>query len=154
MTSATPMSTCGHPSRGADLARTGFVAAAVSHAGETVDEESGLSVAAPSRPASRLVDYMLDEWPKHEGWMQPTSARSASPTAASPCSWPRAGGSQTFRKSPIARRTHHDRCQVPKHTGVDAHLGADVPAGAWVSEPHIKAMVIAAAFGFPFGHAG
>jgi hypothetical protein len=63
------------------------------------------------------------------------------------------GGSQTFRKSPIARRTHHDRCQVPKHTGVDAHLGADVPAGAWVSEPHIKAMVIAAAFGFPFGHA-
>ena len=44
---------------------------------------------------------------------------------------------------------------ILKHAGVDPHFGPDVPAGAWVHDPRIKAVVIAApAFGFAFGHAG
>ena len=44
----------------------------------------------------------------------------------------------------MSNRKHHprNRCQVPKHTGVDPHLGAGSPAAAWVSELHINAMII------------
>jgi hypothetical protein len=85
------------------------------------------------RPAQlhRLADYMLDEWPQHEGWMQPTSARSASPTAASPCSLVAGGIPDVSEIGPYCRaHTDHDRCQVPKHTGADPHLGAGAFAGA------------------------
>jgi predicted dienelactone hydrolase len=48
------------------LAHAGFVAAAVSHAGDTFDDQSRV-LQLWRRPAQlhRLVDYMLDEWRGH-----------------------------------------------------------------------------------------
>jgi predicted dienelactone hydrolase len=49
----------------------------------------------------------------------------------------------------------HDLCEALKHAGVDFHIGSDVPAGVWVHDPRIKAVVVAApAFGFAFSRAG
>ncbi|CAN7212041.1 alpha/beta hydrolase family protein [Paraburkholderia sp. SIMBA_054] len=49
------------------LAQAGFVAAAVSHAGDTFDDQSRV-LQLWRRPAqlNRLVDYMLDEWVGHQ----------------------------------------------------------------------------------------
>jgi predicted dienelactone hydrolase len=49
------------------LAQAGFVAAAVSHAGDTYDDQSQV-LRLWRRPAQlrRLVSYMLDEWPQHD----------------------------------------------------------------------------------------
>jgi predicted dienelactone hydrolase len=50
----------------------------------------------------------------------------------------------------------HDLCTAIRHAGLDpSHLPIHAPQNAWISDPRIKAVVVAApAFGFTFGKGG
>lgn len=147
----------GHYDTALALAHAGFVVAAVSHAGDTFDDQSG--VLQPwRRPAQlhQLVDYMLDAWRGHE---QLDAARVGAYGFSNGgfTALVAAGGIPDLSKIAPYCEAHpeHDLCEALKHAGVDPHIGADIPASAWVHEPRIKAAVIAApAFGFSFGRAG
>ncbi|WP_233850206.1 alpha/beta hydrolase family protein [Paraburkholderia sp. HD33-4] len=139
------------------LARAGFVAAALSHAGDTFDDQSRV-LQLWRRPAQlhRLVDYMLDEWRGHEQ----IDANRVGAFGFSNGGFTvlvAAGGMPDLSTIAPFCEAHpdHDLCAALRHAGVDVHLGADVPAGVWVHDARIRAVVIAApAFGFAFGHAG
>jgi predicted dienelactone hydrolase len=139
------------------LARAGFVAAAVSHAGDTFEDQSKV-LQLWRRPAQlhRLVDYMLKEWPQHR---QLNAARLGAFGFSNGgfTVLVAAGGIPELSEIGSYCQAHpdHDLCQALKKAGVDVQLGVDVPAGAWIRDPRIKAVVIAApAFGFAFSHAG
>jgi len=139
------------------LARAGFVVAAVSHAGDTFDDQSQV-LRLWRRPVQlhRLVDFMLANWSRH----QQLDAARVGAFGFSNGGFTvlvAAGGIPELSEISTYCQAHpdHDLCQVLKHAGVDTQLGADVPAGAWVAEPRVKAVVIAApAFGFAFDRAG
>jgi predicted dienelactone hydrolase len=147
----------GHYDTALALARAGFVAAAVSHAGDTFDDQS--RVLQPwRRPAQlhRLVDYMLGEWPWHER-LDANRIGAFGFSNGGFTVLVAAGGVPDLSAIAPYCEAHpeHDLCETLKHAGVDLHVGADVPAGAWVHDPRIKAAVVAApAFGFAFGRAG
>ncbi|WP_085488235.1 alpha/beta hydrolase family protein [Paraburkholderia susongensis] len=139
------------------LAHAGFVAAAVSHAGDTFDDQSHV-LQLWRRPAQlhRLVDYMLDEWPWH-GRLDAARVGAFGFSNGGFTVLVAAGGIPDLSKiAPYcAAHPEHDLCEVLKHAGVDPHFDADVPASVWVHDPRIKAIVVAApAFGFTFGRAG
>ena len=139
------------------LAHAGFVVAAVSHAGDTFDDQSHV-LQLWRRPAQlhRVVDYMLDEW----AWHERLDAARIGAFGFSNGGFTvlvAAGGVPDLSDIAPYCGAHpdHDLCEALKHAGVDPHVGADVPAGAWVHDSRIKAVVIAApAFGFAFGRAG
>jgi predicted dienelactone hydrolase len=139
------------------LARAGFVAASVSHAGDTYDDQSRV-LELWRRPAQfhRLVDYMLGEW----RWRARLDATRVGAFGFSNGGFTvlvAAGGIPDLSKiAPYCdAQPDHDLCKTLKQAGVDPHLIADSPAGVWVHDPRIRAVVIAApAFGFAFDRAG
>jgi predicted dienelactone hydrolase len=147
----------GHYDTALALARAGFVVAAVSHAGDTFDDQTKVTQLW-RRPAQlhRLLDYMLDEWSQRErvavlrvGAFGFSNGGFTALVAA--------GGVPDLSKIHPFCQAHpdHDLCQTLKLAGIDPHFGAAVPATAWVHDQRIKAVVIAApAFGFVFGRAG
>ena len=147
----------GHYDTALALARAGFVAAAVSHAGDTFDDQS--RVLQPWRRAAqlhRLVDYMLGEWPWHER-LDVNRIGAFGFSNGGFTVLVAAGGVPDLSAIAPYCEAHpdHDLCEALKHAGVDLHVGADVPASAWVHDPRIKAAVVAApAFGFAFGRTG
>jgi predicted dienelactone hydrolase len=139
------------------LAHAGFVVAAVSHAGDTFDDQSRV-MQLWRRPAQlhRLIDYMLGDWRGHEHL-----------DAARVGAWGYSNGGLTVLVAAggvpdlatiapfCAAHPNHDLCEAIQHAGIDPHASANVPADAWVHDPRIKALVIAApAFGFAFGRDG
>ncbi|CAN7539933.1 dienelactone hydrolase [Caballeronia sp. LjRoot29] len=147
----------GHYDTALALAHAGLVVAAVSHAGDTFNDQSRV-LQLWRRPAQlhRLVDYMLDEWPSHA---QLDAARVGAFGFSNGAFTVLVAAGGTPDLSTIApyceAHPDHDLCAVLKHAGVDPHLGADIPADVWIHDPRIKAAVIAApAFGFSFGRAG
>ncbi|MGF6240294.1 putative dienelactone hydrolase [Paraburkholderia sp. GAS38] len=147
----------GHYDTALALAHAGFVAAAVSHAGDTFDDQSKV-LQLWRRPAQlrRLVDYMLGEWPSHErldaGRVGAFGFSNGGFTVLVA-----AGGVPDLAAIAPYCEAHpdHNLCQVLTHAGVDLHLGQGIPADAWVHDARIKAVVVAApAFGFSFGRAG
>ncbi|TDN61837.1 dienelactone hydrolase [Paraburkholderia sp. BL10I2N1] len=147
----------GHYDTALALAHAGFVAAAVSHAGDTFDDQSQV-LQLWRRPAQlhRLVDYMLAEWP----WRERLDAARVGAFGFSNGGFTvlvAAGGVPDLSEIAPYCEAHadHDLCVALQHAGVDPHFGADIPAGAWVSDRRINAAVSAApAFGFAFGRAG
>jgi predicted dienelactone hydrolase len=139
------------------LARAGFVAAAVSHAGDTFDDQRHV-LELWRRPAQlhRLIDYMLDEWPQREhlsatrvGAFGFSNGGFTVLVAAGGV--PNLGAVLPF----CAAHAEQDLCQALKHAGVDALPNAYASRGIWIADPRIRAAVIAApAFGFAFGRAG
>jgi predicted dienelactone hydrolase len=139
------------------LARAGFVAAAISHAGDTYDDQSQV-MHLWRRPAQlrRLVSYMLEEWPGHDrlngdhiGAFGFSNGGFTVLVAA--------GGVPDLDKMGPYCQAHpdHDLCQSLRLAGVDGRLGASVPGDAWMPDRRIKALVVAApAFGFTFSPAG
>lgn len=147
----------GHYDTALALARAGFVAAAVSHAGDTFDDQSRV-LQLWRRPAQlhRLVDYMLGEWPWHER-LDANRIGAFGFSNGGFTVLVAAGGVPDLSAIAPYCEAHpeHDLCETLKHAGVDLHAGADVPASAWVHDPRIKAAVVAApAFGFAFGRTG
>ncbi len=140
------------------LARAGFVAAAVSHAGDTYDDQS--QVLRPWRRSAqlrRLVSYMLDEWPQH-GRLDGARVGAFGFSNGGFTVLVAAGGVPDLGRTGPYCQAHpeHDLCQALKQAGVaPGHFGIDAPPGAWIPDRRIKAVVIAApAFGFAFDRAG
>jgi predicted dienelactone hydrolase len=147
----------GHYDTALALAHAGFIAAAVSHAGDTFDDQSQV-LQLWRRPAQlrRLVDYMLDEWRGHER-IDGARVGAFGFSNGGFTALVAAGGVPDLSKIAPFCEAHadHDLCEALKHAGVDLHFGANVPTSAWVHDPRIKAVVIAApSFGFAFGRAG
>jgi predicted dienelactone hydrolase len=147
----------GHYNTALALAHAGFVVAAVSHAGDTFDDQSRV-LQLWRRPAQlhQLVDYMLDEWPSHAR-LDAARVGAFGFSNGGFTVLVAAGGTPDLSKIAPYCEAHpdHDLCEALKHAGVDPHSGADIPAGVWIHDPRIKAVVIAApAFGFSFGRAG
>ncbi|MGF6920470.1 putative dienelactone hydrolase [Paraburkholderia sp. 40] len=139
------------------LARAGFVAAAVSHAGDTFDDQSRV-LQLWRRPAQlhRLVDYMLDDWRGRER-LDANRVGAFGFSNGGFTVLVAAGGIPDLSKIAPFCEVHpdHDLCEALRHAGVDVRFGANVPASVWVHDARIKAVVIAApSFGFAFGRAG
>ncbi|SAK60859.1 dienelactone hydrolase-like protein [Caballeronia temeraria] len=147
----------GHYDTALALARAGFVAAAVGHAGDTFKDQSR-TLQLWRRPAQlhRLVDYMLDGWRGHE---QLDAARIGAFGFSNGgfTVLVAAGGIPDLLKIQPFCKAHrdHDLCEALRQAQVDLPSVANVPASAWIHDSRIKAIVIAApAFGFAFGKAG
>lgn len=147
----------GHYDTALALAQAGFVAAAVSHAGDTFDDQSRV-LQLWRRPAQlhRLVNYMLDKW----HWRGQLDAGRVGAFGFSNGGFTvlvAAGGVPDLATIAPFCDAHPDQdlCEALQHAGVDLHVGANVSADAWVHDPRIRAVVIAApSFGFAFGQAG
>ena len=140
------------------LAQAGFVVAAVSHSGDTFDDQS--KVLQPwRRPAQlhRLVDYMLGAWPQRDR-LDANAIGAFGFSNGGFTVLVAVGGTPDLGKIAPYCRAHpdHDLCQVMKQAGVDlGSIGRATPQNAWTPDPRIKAAVIAApAFGFAFGREG
>ncbi|MGA7816376.1 alpha/beta hydrolase family protein [Caballeronia sp.] len=147
----------GHYDTAIALAQAGFVAAALSHAGDTFDDQSGV-LQLWRRPAQlhRLVDYMLDKWRWH-GQLDAARVGAFGFSNGGFTVLVAAGGIPDLSKiGPFCEtQPDQDLCEALQHAGVDLHFAAQVPADAWVHDPRIRAAVIAApSFGFAFGRAG
>jgi predicted dienelactone hydrolase len=139
------------------LARAGFVAAAVSHAGDTFDDQSKV-LQLWRRPAQlrRLVDYMLGGWSQH-GRLDATRVGAFGFSNGGFTVLVAAGGVPDLSETAQYCDAHpdHDLCQALTQAGVDLRLATNVPDNAWIPDPRIKAGVVAApAFGFAFDRAG
>ncbi|KXU91209.1 dienelactone hydrolase [Paraburkholderia monticola] len=139
------------------LAHAGFVAAAVSHAGDTFDDQSHV-LELWRRPAQlhRLVDYLLENWRGHER-LDAARVGAFGFSNGGFTVLVAAGGIPDLSKVAPFCEVHpdHDLCETLRHAGVAPDFGAKVAAGAWVHDARIKAVVIAApSFGFTFGRPG
>jgi predicted dienelactone hydrolase len=148
----------GHYDTALALAKAGFVAAAVSHTGDTYDDQSR-ATRMQDRPAhiKRLIDYMLGEWSGRDhidaerigvfgfssGGFTALVAAGATPDMSA------------VRAHCQAHPDYFD-CNIVRHAPPGA-IAQDMalPPSAWVHDPRIKAAVVAApALGFTFGREG
>jgi predicted dienelactone hydrolase len=148
----------GHYDTALALAKAGFVAAAVSHTGDTYNDKSR-ETRMQDRPAhiKRLIDYMTGEWAGRShvdanriGVFGFSSGGFTALVAA--------GGTPDLSAIKPHCQAHPDYydCGIVKRTS-PAVLDQTVtlPASAWVHDPRIKAAVVAApALGFSFGREG
>jgi predicted dienelactone hydrolase len=143
------------------LVKAGFIAAAVSHTGDTHGDQSR-AIFVMDRPQHihRLIDYMLTEWPDHARidsrrvGMFGFSIGGATALIA-------VGGVPDLSLTEAHSLAHPDYydAQVAKRTGASAEtlamLHSKLPASTWVHDPRIKAAVVAApAIGYTFGREG
>ena len=140
------------------LARAGFVVAAVSHTGDTFDDQSR-ATRMVDRPAAikRLIDYMTGEWADRDrldthriGAFGFSSGGFTTLVAI--------GGNPDFRLIPAHCQEHpaYYDCGVLKAhpQSADAIIAA-APTMIWTHDTRIRAAVIAApALGFTFGRGG
>jgi predicted dienelactone hydrolase len=147
----------GHYDTALALARAGFVVAAVSHAGDTFDDQTKVAELW-RRPAQlhRLLDYMLDDW-SQRARLDGTRVGAFGFSNGGFTVIVAAGGVPNLAKIGPFCQVHSDQdiCRAMRDAGIDPHFGADVPVSVWIHDRRIKALVIAApAFGFAFGRAG
>jgi len=139
------------------LAHAGFVVAAIDQAGDTFEDQPRvLELWRRPEQLSRLVSYMLDEWPQRDH----LGARRVGAFGFSNGGFTvlvAAGGVPDLDEVAPYCSAHpgHDLCRALSAAGVDPRLGRNAPPGAWRPDPRIGAAVIAApAFGFAFGRSG
>ncbi|HEU4628633.1 MAG TPA: hypothetical protein VFS08_02780 [Gemmatimonadaceae bacterium] len=148
----------GHYDTALALARAGFVVAALTHPGDNyADQSRATDMPARVRAVHRLVDYMLDAWPRHEAV---DSARigifgfSAGGFTALVAS----GGVPDFATFPGHCRAHPDYadCRIVAAAGIPyADLATRFSPSGWAHDPRIRAAVVAApALGFTFAPDG
>lgn len=147
----------GHYDTALALARTGFVVAAISHAGDTYDDQSKVMMLW-RRPAqlSRLIDYMLSNWRER-------AAIDAGRIGAYGFSnggftvLVEAGGIPDLTKIDpyCASNPTHDLCTTLAQAGIRSVSVFSIPSDAWKPDHRIRAIAAAApAFGFAFDRAG
>jgi predicted dienelactone hydrolase len=140
------------------LARAGFVVAAVSHTGDTFDDQSR-ATRMVDRPAhmKRLIDYMTGEWAEHRR-LAPRRIGAFGFSSGGFTTLVAIGGSPDFRLIPPHCQEHPDYydCGVLKaHPQSADAIIATAPTMVWTHDARIRAAVVAApALGFTFGREG
>lgn len=145
------------------LAKAGFVAVAVSHTGDTHEDQSrALFVTDRLQHIRRLIDYMLTEWPDHAridaNRIGMFGFSSGGFTALISI-----GGVPDVSLQEAHHRAHPDyydaqlfnRASDEAKAAIMALARSKPSASMWVHEPRIKAAVVAApAVGYAFGREG
>ena len=119
------------------LAQAGFVAAAVSHAGDTYDDQSHvLELWRRPQQLHRLISYMLEEWPERAtldaGRVGAFGFSNGGFTVLVA-----AGGTPDLSRIGPYCQAHadHDLCAAMRQAGVDpVHPPIQVPPHAWVAD--------------------
>jgi predicted dienelactone hydrolase len=135
------------------LAAAGFVAAALTHTGDNLHDQSRvLAIQDRSRQLRVVTDYMLHAWP-----IDPNRIGVFGFSAGGFTALVAAGGVPDLSKLPThcAQAPAEFTCALIARNHADiTHLPV-VPASAWIHDPRIKAAVVAApALGFTFGKSG
>jgi len=139
------------------LARAGFVVAAVSHRGDTYNDQSR-SIFLTDRPKHihRVIDYMLGEWPEHDR-IDPNRVGVFGFSAGGFTALVAAGSVPDFGRLPahlVSHPTYFDS-RIIKSSGLPMDAFLNVRDSDWVHDPRIRAAVVAApALGFTFGPGG
>jgi predicted dienelactone hydrolase len=145
------------------LAKAGFVAIAVSHTGDTHQDQSrALFVMDRLQHIRRLIDYMLTEWPDHTridsnrvGMFGFSSGGFTALIAI--------GGAPDISRQEAHHQAHPDYYDAQLFNRASDETKAEVlalvrskpPASMWQHEPRIKAaVVVAPAVGYAFGREG
>ena len=145
------------------LAKAGFVAIAVSHTGDTHQDQSrALFVMDRLQHIRRLIDYMLTEWPDHTridsnrvGMFGFSSGGFTALIAI--------GGAPDISRQEAHHQAHPDYYDAQLFNRASDETKAEIlalvrskpPASMWPHEPRIKAaVVVAPAVGYAFGREG
>ncbi|MGV1760017.1 alpha/beta hydrolase family protein [Rhizobium sp. A22-96] len=147
----------GHYDTALALARAGFVVAAISHAGDTHDDQSKVMMLW-RRPAqlSRLIDYMLSDW-RGRAAIDTRRIGAYGFSNGGFTVLVEAGGIPDLMKIDpyCASNPTHDLCTALAQAGVHSISAINIPSDAWKPDRRIKAIAAAApAFGFTFDRAG
>jgi predicted dienelactone hydrolase len=145
------------------LAKAGFVAIAVSHTGDTHQDQSrALFVSDRVQHIHRLVDYMLSEWPDHAR-IDPNRVGMFGFSSGGFTALISIGGVPDGRLQEAHHQAHPDyydaqlfkRASDEAKAEMLAQVHSTSPASIWIHEPRIKAAVVAApAVGYAFGRDG
>ena len=147
----------GHYDTALALAKAGFVVAAVSHTGDTYDDQSR-AVYVMDRPQHihRLIDYMLAEWPDHAR-IDAGRVGMFGFSAGGFTTLVSIGGVPDLTKvgpHNLAHPGYYD-AQLVKRSGIALGSLNNLPASAWIHDSRIRAAVVAApALGYTFGREG
>jgi predicted dienelactone hydrolase len=146
-----------HADTAMSLARAGFVAAALSHRGDTYDDQSQvLKLWRRPDQLHRVITYMLRASPLRSQ----LNAREVGAFGFSNGGFTvlvAAGGAPDLGRTEAYcdANPSHDLCQALSKGGISAKEAFRAPPGVWVADSRIKAIVVAApAFGFAFDRAG
>ncbi len=139
------------------LANAGFVAAALTHTGDNLHDQSRvLQIWDRSRQLRVLTDWMLHAWPAH-GQIDPDRIGVFGFSAGGFTALVAAGATPDLAKlGPhcAAHPAEFTCALVARNHGNAGKLPA-IPASDWVHDSRIKAAVVAApALGYTFGRAG
>lgn len=88
---------------------------------------------------------MLDEWPSHAR-LDAARVGAFGFSNGGFTVLVAAGGTPYLSKiAPCCEaRLNHDLCDALRHASVDPRFGTEIPASAWIHDPRIKAVVVAA----------
>ncbi len=140
-----------------ELARAGCVVAAVSHTGDTYDDQSRATHVV-GRPAHLqvLIDYMLADW-MGRGRLDPARIGAFGFSSGGFTVLVAAGATPdltTLADHCRAHPTYYD-CNVLKQAAATGQQAATDMSGGWTHDARIRAAVVAApALGFTFSKAG
>jgi predicted dienelactone hydrolase len=140
------------------LAQAGFVVAAVSHTGDTYNDQSR-AIRISARPAQikRLIDYMTGEWAEH-GRINPRRIGMFGFSSGGFTTLVAIGGVPDLSMIPAHCRAHphYFDCNLIRSAPAGAQVDLSKPVGdVWVHDARIRAAVVAApALGFTFSHGG
>jgi predicted dienelactone hydrolase len=149
-----------HYDTGLALAKAGFVAVAVSHTGDTHDDQSrALFVTDRLQHIHRLIDYMISEWPDHAR-IDANQIGMFGFSAGGFTALISIGGVPDIDLQDAHRRAHPDYYDAQLYNRASDQAKAELvrskpAASIWAHEPRIKAAVVAApAVGYAFGREG
>ncbi|HUZ14052.1 MAG TPA: dienelactone hydrolase [Caulobacteraceae bacterium] len=147
----------GHYDTALALARAGFVAASITHEGDSWDDQSKVAEIW-RRPAQlhQLIDYVLAAWPGR-GHVDAARVGAFGFSAGGFTVLVAAGGVPNLATVAPYCASHAQTftCKIVAAHAAEVRTGAALPASAWVHDRRIKAIVVAApALGFSFGRRG
>lgn len=144
----------GHYDTALALAHAGFVVAALTHPGDNYEDQSR-ATDMPYRVSAihPLIDYMLDEWPKH-GAVDPRRVGIFGFSAGGFTALVASGGVPDFSTFAGHCRAHPENadCMIVASAGIQLDgLGDRYSPASWTHDRRIRAAVVAApALGFTF----
>ena len=140
----------GHYDTALALAKAGFVVAALEHTGDNYrDQARATDIANRPREISRLIDYMLAEWPEHSA-LDPRSVGAFGFSSGGFTVLAAAGGRPDLSliAPHCAKRPSSYDCRLVANQGAPA-----ASSQTFTGDPRIRALVVAApALGFTFAH--